>query len=203
MNNTFLNVNEIKEFTTLSHKQIRNKLNTLKKLSNFNQFIKGGGKGKGGQFWFHYSILPYISIRHRHILKKDNQTKLKSRKLAEFYYSKTSWDFFGCIHPNRDTDLIDLVNSLNNFVSFYVIHRQNEINHLHFTIQSPLNIEEIRDTLKIYFVKNRISIDKVFLTEFEKGFREATINYLLRKGKHSVKNDLIDWGLNNQPFQMY
>ena len=57
MNNEYMNVNEIIELTSLSHKQIRNNINNLKKSNNINQLIIGGGKGKGGQFWFHFSLL--------------------------------------------------------------------------------------------------------------------------------------------------
>jgi hypothetical protein len=80
-------------------------------------------------------------------------------------------------------------------MSFYVIHRQNEKNHIHFTIQSSLDKDEIKKLLKSFYLKNNISIDKVFLTKFEKHYKDDTINYLLRKGQHSSKNDLIDWGL--------
>lgn len=195
-NNDFLNVNELKKYTTLSHKQIRNNLNNLKKVPVFNNLIKGGGKGRGGQFWFHYSLIPNVIIRQRNNKKVSNQTTLKFRNWSSFFYAKTSWDYFGCIHPNRDTDFIELINSLNNFVSFYVIHRRNEIHHIHFTIQSSLNKDEIKDLLRSYFLKKNISIDKVFLTGFRKEFRDDTINYLLRKGQHSSKHDLIDWGSN-------
>ncbi len=195
-NNDFLNVNELKKYTTLSHKQIRNNLNNLKKVPVYNNLIKGGGKGRGGQFWFHYSLIPHITIRQRNNKKVRNQTTLKFRNWSSFFYAKTSWDYFGCIHPNRDTDFIELINSLNNFVSFYVIHRRNEIHHIHFTIQSPLKKDEIKDLLRSYFLKKNISIDKVFLTGFVKEFRDDTINYLLRKGQHSSKHDLIDWGCN-------
>jgi len=198
MNNDYLNIKQIQEYSTLSPKQIRNNLNNLKKSNNYNSLIKGGGKGKGGQFWFHYSLLPYITIRQRKRVNRNIQTMLKFRKLSELFYLKTTWDFFGCIHPNKDVDYIDLINSLKNYFSFYVIHRQNEINHIHFTIQSSLKSEEIKDLLKKYFLKNKISIDEVFLNRFEKGFKDDTINYLLRKGVHSSKKDLIDWGLSQQ-----
>jgi hypothetical protein len=196
MNNDFLNVNDVIEYTTLSHKQIRNNLNTLKKNPNNNHLIKGGGKGKGGQFWFHYSLLPFILVRHRRRLSKDIQTTHRLRNMSEFVYSKSHWDYFGCIHPNIDTDLFELTNSLKTFKSFYVIHRQNEINHIHFTIQSSFDGNEIKDILKLYYLKNKISIDKVFLTRFDKDFKDDTINYLLRRGSHRSKNDLIDWGVN-------
>jgi hypothetical protein len=199
MTNDFLNVNEIIEYTTLSHKQIRNNLNSLKTSSRFSNLIKGGGKGKGGQLWFHYSLIPHITLRQRRRVKKEHSTKLKVRKLSEYYYSKMTWDYFGCIHPNRDTDIMDLVTSLNDFNSFYVIHRQQEVNHIHFTIQSVLKNEEIKDIFKTYFKTKNISIDKVFLTGFESGFKDDTINYLLRRGRHSSKNDLIDWGVSYNP----
>jgi hypothetical protein len=195
MNNDFLSVNEILEFTNLSHKQIRNNLNTLRTSSDFRNLIKGGGKGKGGQFWFHPTLIPLITLRQRKRKENINTTKLKVRRLSEFYYSKVTWDYFGCIHPNKDTELSELVNSLKGFNSFYVIHRQKEINHIHFTIQSPRQIEEIKEHLTRHFNKNKISIDKVFLTKFDYKFKEDTINYLLRRGCHSSKRDLIDWGV--------
>ena len=111
------------------------------------------------------------------------------------YYTKVTWDYFGCIHPNKDIELFELVNSLKGFNSFYVIHRQQEINHIHFTIHSPRQIEELKDHLSSYFKKHKISIDKVFLTNFDYKFKEDTINYLLRRGCHSSKRDLIDWGV--------
>jgi hypothetical protein len=203
MNNEYMNVNEIIELTSLSHKQIRNNINNLKKSNNINQLIIGGGKGKGGQFWFHFSLLPFISIRQRRKLKKDTQTTIKFRKLSELYYMKSSWNYFGCIHPNRDLDLVELTNSLKSFNSFYVIHRKNEINHIHFTIQSSQQKDEIKDLLKSYFKKRNISISEVFLTGFDTGFKDDTINYLLRKGKHSSKRDLVDWGLVFQQFQLF
>ena len=199
MNNDFLRVNEITEFTNLSHKQIRNNLNKLRTSSDFSNLIKGGGKGKGGQFLFHPTLIPLITFRQRQKKVNSNKVKLRVRKLSEFYYSKVTWDYFGCIHPNKDTDLFELVNSLNGYNSFYVIHRQKEINHIHFTIQSHQRIEEIKDILKTYFKTKNISIDKVFLTGFQSGFKDDTINYLLRRGRHSSKNDLIDWGVSYNP----
>lgn len=97
----------------------------------------------------------------------------------------------------------DLLNSLNHFISFYVIHRQNEINHIHFTLQSNLKCDEIKDHFKTYYLTKGISIDKVFLVSFNRDFKDDTINYLLRKGIHSSKNDLIDWGLGPHPFHLY
>ena len=195
MNNQFLRVNEITEFTNLSHKQIRNNLNKLRTSSNFSNLIKGGGKGKGGQFLFHPTLIPLITLRQRQKKVNGNNVKSRVRKLSEFYYSKVTWDYFGCIHPNKDIDLFELINSLYGYNSFYVIHRQKEISHIHFTIQSHQRIEEIKDHLTGYFNKNKISIDKVFLTRFDYKFKEDTINYLLRRGKHSSKKDLIDWGI--------
>jgi hypothetical protein len=195
MNNNFVSVNDIKEFTNLSHKQIRNNLNTLKNSSEFRDLIKGGGKGKGGQFWFNPILIPHITLRQRKKKENENKTKLRDRKLSEYFFSKVIWSYFGCIRPNRDIDLFQLVNSLDSFNSFYVIHRQREINHLHFTIHSSKQVEEIKDHLKSYFNKHSISIDKVFLTEFDYKFKGNTLNYLLRRGGHSSKRDLIDWGI--------
>jgi hypothetical protein len=192
MNRDFLNVSEVIEFTTLSQKQIRNNLNRLSKSKEFENLIYGGGKGKGGRFRFHYSILPIVLLRRR---KNKVDSTLKSRKVSEFYYSKCSWDYFGCIQPNKELDYLELIDSLENFDSFYVIHRRNEKNHIHFTIHSSLSSDEIKDQLNLYFKNKRISIDEVFLTRFDKGFKDDTINYLLRRGKHNSKNDLIDWGL--------
>lgn len=194
MNSNLVSVNEIKEFTNLSHKQIRNNLNTLKNTSEFKDLIKGGGKGKGGQFWFNPILIPQITLRQRRKKENEIRTKLRFRKLSEYYYSKVLWSYFGCIRPNRDTDLFQLVNSLNFFNSFYVIHRKREINHIHFTIHSSKQVEEIKDYLKDYFNQHFISIDKVFLTKFDYKFKEDTLNYLLRRGFHSSKSDLIDWG---------
>jgi hypothetical protein len=202
MNKNFLNVNNIRDYSTLSHKQIRNNINGLKKLSQFNDLIFGGGKGKGGQFWCHYTLVPYISNRQRNRVNKNIQTTIKGRDFSEFYYSKTSWDYFGCIHPNRDIDFLELTNSLKNFNSFYVIHRQKEKNHIHFTLQSSLKVPEIKEQLKSYFNHINISIDDIFLTEFDTNFKDNTLNYLLRRGNHSSKSDVIDWGLSSPSFQL-
>jgi len=195
MNNEYLNVNDIKEFSSLTSKQIRNKINVLKTSSSFSSLIYGGGKGKGGKLWFHYSILPYITYRQRRRFNKDIHTTLKGRKLSEYYFSKSYWNYFGCIKPNIDIDISDLVNSLNNFLSFYVVHRKNEKNHIHFILDSTVNQGEIKEELKKYYTKNDISIDKIFLTQFDFKLKNETLNYLLRKGVHSSQKDLIDWGL--------
>jgi hypothetical protein len=195
MKNRFISVNEIIEFTDLSHKQIRNNLNRLKNTIEFEKYIQGGGKGKGGQFWFNPILIPKITSRHRKNTENETKTKLKVRKLSEYYYRKVSWSFFGCILPNKDTELNELVNSLNGFSSFYVVHRQREINHIHFTIHSTKQSDEIRDSLRCYFIKCGISIDDVYLTKFDFGFGDSTLNYLLRRGSHSSKRDLIDWGM--------
>lgn len=195
MNKDIINVNEIKDYTDLSHKQIRNNLNSLKKSLEFEHLIKGGGKGKGGQFWFNPILIPRITSRHRKKGENENKTKLMVRKLSEYYYSKVNWIFFGCVLPNRDTELIELIDSLEGFNSFYVIHRQREVNHIHFTLNSTKQIGEIKDIIGSYFNKRGISIDKVFLTKFESKFKDDTLNYLLRRGLHSSKRDLIDWGM--------
>jgi len=131
MNKNFLNVNNIRDYSTLSHKQIRNNINGLKKLSHFNDLIFGGGKGKGGQFWCHYTLV-----------------------------------------------------------------------HIHFTLQSSLKVPEIKELLKSYFNLINISIDDIFLTEFDTNFKDNTLNYLLRRGNHSSKSDVIDWGLSSPSFQL-
>ena len=87
------------------------------------------------------------------------------------------------------------MNSLKNYTSFFCIHRCNEKNHIHFTIKSSLNIESIKNELKSFFNQNSISIDKIFLVDFNPFLMGNTLNYLLRRGNHNKKNDLIDWGL--------
>ena len=59
MNNEYLNINQISEFTTLSKRQIRNNILSIRENTNFKKLIKGGGKGKGGKYWIHFSIVPY------------------------------------------------------------------------------------------------------------------------------------------------
>ena len=140
MNSEFLNVNEIKNYSTLSQKQIRNNLNYLLGKGEYSNLIYGGGRGKGGQFRVHYTLIPLITNRKRNSKKKELQLKYTERFLSEFYYGKTNWDYFGCIKPNQETDLYQLVNSLKNFFSFYVIHRKKEKNHIHFTLSSSKDI---------------------------------------------------------------
>jgi hypothetical protein len=93
------------------------------------------------------------------------------------------------------TIVSDLLKSLRQFDGFYVIHRKNEKNHIHFTIHSSRSISDIKQIIKNYFQTLKISIDNVFLTEYQETFGKNTLQYLLRKGNHSNKHDLIDWGL--------
>jgi hypothetical protein len=195
MYSEYLNVVDLKDFTTLTNRQIRNNINRLKKSDKFNQYIKGGGRGKGGQFWFHYSIIPYITSRTRMRRNVNSTTTYSSRKLSDFLFTKTKWTYFGCIKPNEDIDIFELIGSLSPFFSFYCIHRQKEKNHIHFSVKTSIQIDDFKELLKLYFKKINKSIDRVFLTQFDNDLREKTINYLLRRGNHNTKQDLIDWGL--------
>ena len=116
-------------------------------------------------------------------------------KLSDFLFTKTKWTYFGCIKPNEDIDIFELIGSLSPFFSFYCIHRQKEKNHIHFSVKTSIQIDDFKEILKLYFKKINKSIDRVFLTQFDNDLREKTINYLLRRGNHNTKQDLIDWGL--------
>jgi hypothetical protein len=195
MNNEYLNVDDLKHFTTLTNRQIRNNINRLRKSNKFNGYIKGGGRGKGGQFWFHFSIIPYITNRIRMRRNVNSTTTYSSRKLSEFIFSRTKWNYFGCIKPNEEIDIFDLIGSLSPFFSFYCVHRNKEKNHIHFSVKTSLQIEDFKELLKLYFKKINKSIDRVFLTHFDTELGGKTLNYLLRRGNHNTKRDLIDWGL--------
>jgi hypothetical protein len=195
MKNEYLNLNQLNQLTTLSQRQIRNNINLLRQENQFVNLIEGGGKGKGGQFKFHYSIVPLITNRKRQRVNQGSRTIYSSRKLSEFYFSKSQWDFFGCINPNIDIDIPTLKKSLDNFISFFCIHRSKEKNHIHFTIKSNLDLFYIKKELSSFFTNQSISIDEVFLVDFNPELKVETLNYLLRRGTHNEKNDLIDWGL--------
>jgi hypothetical protein len=195
MNTDYLNVNEILDFTTLSKRQIRNNIIFLRKDENFHNLIKGGGKGKGGKYWIHYSIIPYITGRQRNSLQKSIKSTYNSRNLSEFIFKKINWDYFGCIKPNTDLDLTLLIESLNKYQSFYSIHRTKEMNHIHFSIKSPLSLHDIKKELSCFFSNNSISIDEVYLVDFNPQLRTKSLDYLLRRGNYNHKKDLIHWGL--------
>ena len=195
LNNEYLNINEIIEYTTLSKRQIRNNIMSLQKNENFHELINGGGKGKGGKYWIHYSILPYITERQRNTPISSVKSTYNNRSLSEFIFKKSNWDYFGCIKPNIDVELTELIRSLNNFVSFYCIHRNREKNHIHFSIKSPLKLEEIRKEIKNFFSNHSISIDEVYLVDFNPLLTDKSLDYLLRRGIHNQKRDLIHWGL--------
>jgi len=195
MNNEYLNINELLDFTTLSKRQIRNNVLSLREDINFNNLIRGGGKGKGGKYWIHYSIVPYITERQRKSLNKSIKSTYNSRKLSEFIFKKSKWDYFGCIKPNTDLDLTQLIGSLNKHESFYCIHRTREKNHIHFSIKSPLSLHEIKKELNSFFTNNSVSIDEVYIVDFNPLLRNKSLDYLLRRGNHNHKDDLIHWGL--------
>lgn len=195
MNNEYLNINQISEFTTLSKRQIRNNILSIRENTNFKKLIKGGGKGKGGKYWIHFSIVPYITDRQRNTPKNQIKSTYNNRKLSEFIFRKSTWDYFGCIKPNIDVDLINLIKSLNNYSSFYCIHRNNEKNHIHFSIKSSRCLDEIKKELSHFFGSQSVSIDEVYIVDFNTLLTDKSLDYLLRRGNHNHKKDLIHWGL--------
>jgi hypothetical protein len=92
MLNEYLKVTEIEKFSTLTSKQIRNKLVSLKNSNLYNGLIFGGGKGKGGQYKVHFTLLPIVASRIRRKKQKSIQTTNKSRLLSEYYFSKKQWN---------------------------------------------------------------------------------------------------------------
>jgi hypothetical protein len=196
INNTeSLTLKQLNHFTTLSQRQLRNNINILREDSRFSSLIQGGGKGKGGQFRFHYTIIPLITFRQRQKINQSSRTIYSSRLLSEYYFSMTNWDFFGCIYPNTDIDISKLKESLSQYISFFCVHRRKEKNHIHFTINSPDELCLIKKELSSYYSNQSISIDEVFLVDFNSELKVETLNYLLRRGPHHEKRDLIDWGL--------
>lgn len=197
MLNELLNINEIEKYSSLTPKQIRNNIRDLHKHPEYQKKIYGGGRGKGGRYQIHFSLLPKITMRRRRRKIKDIQTIRKHRLLAEHIFPKIQWDYFGCIKPNIEIDMEVLICSISNFNCFYAIHRQNEMNHIHFTLEGKNSMDKIITTITNFYKRNKISIDNVFLKPFDKSSKRSAFNYLLRKEMHSNRNDLIDWGLIN------
>ena len=190
----YLSVGELQKYSTLTTRQIRNNINSKKSIPEYENFIKGGGRGRGGQYWIHTSIIHEFISRKRNSPYFSTKQPIKNRKFSELFYSLTKWTYFGCVRPNSEVDFQILINSLQEYTSFYVIHRKGELNHIHFTLYEVMDIDEVKSKLKGYFCEKGISLGPIFLIEFSEKYRSNSFDYLLRRGRHNMKSDLVDWG---------
>lgn len=192
--NEYLNVKEItNKFSTLSTKQIRNRIKNLKKVSPTN-LIMNGKKGRGGEYMIHYSLLKYLVKRKRNSNKYNLSLINKFRNFSEFIFLTNDWDFFGCVKINKDIDYNILIEFFRLYTIFYVIHRKNEKNHIHFVLKNDKCLSNLKEEISSIFKKKQISIDKIYLDIFNSNLKNKSLEYLLRRGYHSNKKDLIDWG---------
>lgn len=140
----FLCIDDIKKFTCLSDRQIRNRVKTISLIKN--NLIKGGGRGKGGKYSIHWSILSEIlkegySKCPNCIERKQKMFKnyISQFEIQEFQNKK--WKQFCYINPKEEKtpkSLIDTLQLLPGNCFFYSIHG-HEVNnnyHIHYVSDS-------------------------------------------------------------------
>ncbi len=194
INNEYISVKEISnKYSTLSTKQIRNRIKKLKDV-NDSTLIICGKKGRGGDYLIHYSLLQYLVKRERKEKKNTGHLIRKNRNFSEIFFLTNTWDFFGCVNINNDIDYNELTKFFEPYNIFYVIHRKKEKNHIHFAIKNHKCKSDLKQEISSIFHKKKISIDEIFLTNFISDLKKKSLEYLLRRGEHSKKRDLIDWG---------
>ena len=193
----YISVKEISnKYSTLSTKQIRNRIKKLIDFSN-SALIMNGKKGRGGDYLIHYSLLQnLVKRKRRERNEKKNTQKIiyKNRNFSELFFLTNNWDFFGCVYINKDIDYNELTKFFVIYNIFYVIHRRKEKNHIHFAVKSYKCKSDLKQEISSIFQKKKISIDEIFLTNFNSDLKKKSLDYLLRRGEHSEKKDLIDWG---------
>jgi hypothetical protein len=141
----FLYIDDIKKYTCLSERQIRNR---VKNQSLLNQnLIKGGGRGKGGKYSIHWSILPDI-LKEEYSKCTDDTYQRKQIMFKSYLgqyekqeFEKNKWKQFSFINPKDEISpesLKEVLSKLPGKIFFYSIHGHLENNtfHIHYVSDS-------------------------------------------------------------------
>ena len=140
----YLYIEDIKKFTCLSDRQIRNRVKTLSTLKK--NLIKGGGRGKGGKYSIHWSILPEILKEGYSKCPDSYERKQKMFKsyLGQYEkqeFEKHKWKQFSYINPKDEISpesLKEVLSKLPGKLFFYSIHGhlKNNTFHIHYVSDS-------------------------------------------------------------------
>ena len=140
----FLYIDDIKKYTCLSDRQIRNRVKTLSSVKK--NLIKGGGRGKGGKYSIHWSLLSEI-LKEGYskcpdcIERKQKMFKnyISHFEIQEFQNQK--WKQFCYVNPKDEItpkSLLDNLHLLPGNSFFYSIHGHEGNNnyHIHYVSDS-------------------------------------------------------------------
>lgn len=186
-------VEQIEKFTTLSDRQIRNKLKELK--PKFPDDISGGGtKGKKSKYFVNSNILEFVTERKYNLSDSEYQkrrTDLKSEIKEDTIrttFEETKWDFFCGLTPIKSMtpqQLVDLIKHPK-IETFYTIHTKVEDikNHIHFVVKvldNSFNLEKHLNSIRVKKVHD--------IKPFDNKLKNECFDYMMIQGKHNNRLD--------------
>jgi hypothetical protein len=186
-------VEQIEKFTTLSDRQIRNKLKELKPKFP-NDIIGGGTKGKKSKYFVNSNILEFVTERKYNLLDNEYQkrrtdliSKIKEDKTRTIF-EETKWDFFCGLTPIKSMTPQQLINLIKHpkIHIFYSIHQKVEDlkNHIHFVV------EVLDKSFDIDKHLNSIRVKKVHdVKPYNESIKNDCFDYLMIQGKHKNRLD--------------
>lgn len=186
-------VEQIEKFTTLTDRQIRNKLKELKPKFP-NDIIGGGTKGKKSKYIVNSNILEFVTERKYNLSDSEYQkrrtdliSKIKEDKTRNTF-EETKWDFFCGLTPIKSMtpqQLVDLIKHPKIQI-FFTIHQKVEDlkNHIHFVVKVldySFNIEKHLNSIRVKKVHD--------VKPFNNSLKEESFDYMMIQGKHKNRLD--------------
>jgi hypothetical protein len=149
-----LSINDVIEHNNISRRIINNRINKLKSI--FPSLIKGGGKGKGGRYYFDDLLLAdifkpnsqlFLSSSETEILRFRQSTFINSFKTLENYRKKfdsIEWKYWGCFRTKNNIisqqELVKMIQVKRGDILFYAIHtidlKITDPSHIHFVLKT-------------------------------------------------------------------
>jgi hypothetical protein len=173
----YITIKDIEENTSITRKQISNRIN---KVSHHDNLVFGGGKGRGGKYLIHPLLTNYLSAPNYYSKINENH---KVKKLFNDYktFRLLNWRSFGCYSPKECFDYDNLISTIginDGDIGYFSIHLRKSTNdfHIHYVLTSNPNK---KDTI----IHN--------IQDFNSSWSESCFNYF---NNPSDNQNLIDFG---------
>jgi hypothetical protein len=173
----YITVKDIEEYTSISRKQINNRIN---KVSHHDNLVMGGGKGRGGKYLIHPLLTNYLSAPNYY--SKTNESQ-KMKKLFNDYrtFNLLNWRSFGCFSPKDCFDYNNLISTIgikDGDIGYFSIHLRKSTNDFHIHYVVTCNTDK-KDTIPHH------------IQDFNSSLSESCFYYFNNPGDNQ---NLIDFG---------
>ena len=133
----YITIKDIEDNTSISRKQINNRIN---KVSHHDKLVLGGGRGRGGKYLLHPLLTNYLSAPNYY--SKINEKQRIKKLFNDFNTFKLlNWRTFGCFSPKEYFDFGNLISALkmeDGDIGYFSIHLRKSTNdlHIHYVLTS-------------------------------------------------------------------